>query len=108
MVPLPNAMRLKAEVTVCGEWVMGFIYRKSLNLGPFRVNLSKAGVGLSLGRKSFRAGISSQGRTYTSVGVPGTGMSYRTSGTLKSGRSWLQKLNELFLFAGVVMEGMTW
>lgn len=23
---------------------MGFIYRKSLNLGPFRVHLSKAGI----------------------------------------------------------------
>jgi hypothetical protein len=28
---------------------MGFIYRKSVNLGPFRVNLSKSGVGYSVG-----------------------------------------------------------
>jgi Protein of unknown function (DUF4236) len=28
---------------------MGFFYRKSVNFGPFRVNLSKSGVGYSVG-----------------------------------------------------------
>ena len=28
---------------------MGFYYRKSVSLGPFRVNASKSGVGCSLG-----------------------------------------------------------
>ena len=28
---------------------MGFFYRKSVNLGPFRVNLSGSGVGYSVG-----------------------------------------------------------
>jgi len=32
---------------------MGFFYRKSLNFGPFRVNLSKSGVGYSVGGKGF-------------------------------------------------------
>ena len=31
---------------------MGFYYRKSVNLGPFRVNLSKSGVGYSVGGRS--------------------------------------------------------
>jgi len=35
---------------------MGFIYRKSVNIGPFRVNLSKSGVGYSVGDRSFRLG----------------------------------------------------
>jgi hypothetical protein len=30
---------------------MGFFYRKSVNFGPFRVNLSKSGVGHSVGGK---------------------------------------------------------
>ena len=32
---------------------MGFFYRKSVNFGPFRVNLSKSGVGYSVGGKGF-------------------------------------------------------
>lgn len=43
---------------------MGFYYRKSVNLGPFRVNLSKSGVGYSVGGFS----------------IPGTGIGYRKSG----------------------------
>ena len=59
---------------------MGFSYRKSVNLGPFRVNLSKSGFGYSVGGRGFRTGVSSGGRRYTSFGLPGTGMSYRKSG----------------------------
>ena len=32
---------------------MGFSYRKSVNLGPFRVNLSKSGFGYSVGGRGF-------------------------------------------------------
>jgi hypothetical protein len=32
---------------------MGFTYRKSVNLGPFRVNLSKSGLGYSVGSRGF-------------------------------------------------------
>ena len=43
---------------------MGFYYRKSVNLGPFRVNLSKTGVGYSVGGRGFRVGTTSRGRKY--------------------------------------------
>lgn len=33
---------------------MGFRFRKSKSFGPFRVNLSKSGVGWSFGNKWFR------------------------------------------------------
>jgi hypothetical protein len=59
---------------------MGFYYRKSVNLGPFRVNLSKSGVGYSVGGRGFRIGTSSRGRKYTSFSIPGTGVGYRKSG----------------------------
>lgn len=59
---------------------MGFTYRKSIKLGPFRVNLSKSGVGASVGGPGFRTGVSGAGRRYTSFSLPGTGMGYRTSG----------------------------
>ena len=35
---------------------MGFYYRKSVSLGPFRVNAGKSGVGCSVGGKGFRTG----------------------------------------------------
>ena len=55
---------------------MGWSYRKSVNLGPFRVNLSKSGVGYSLGGAGFRTGRSARGRRYTSFSIPGTGLRY--------------------------------
>ncbi len=35
---------------------MGFYYLKSLNFGPFRVNLGKSGVGYFLAGRGFRLG----------------------------------------------------
>jgi hypothetical protein len=58
---------------------MGFYYRKSVGLGPFRVNLSKSGVGYSVGGPGFRTGLNPRGRRYTTFTVPGTGLGYRTS-----------------------------
>lgn len=59
---------------------MGFSYRKSVNLGPFRVNVGRGGVGWSVGAGGLRSGVSSRGRRYSTFSLPGTGMSYRTSG----------------------------
>lgn len=58
---------------------MGFTFRKSIGVGPFRVNLSKSGVGYSVGTRGIRTGVSARGRKYTSFGIPGTGIGYRTS-----------------------------
>jgi hypothetical protein len=58
---------------------MGFYYRRSMRMGPFRVNLSRSGVGYSVGGRGFRTGVSSRGRRYTNVSIPGTGVGYRTS-----------------------------
>lgn len=43
---------------------MGFTYRKSVNLGPFRVNLSKSGLGYSVGGRGFRVGTTARGKKY--------------------------------------------
>lgn len=58
---------------------MGFYFRKSMNLGPFRVNVSRGGVGWSVGGGGFRTGSTPRRRRYTTFSVPGTGMGYRTS-----------------------------
>ncbi len=56
---------------------MGFYYRKSVTIGPFRVNVGRSGVGYSIGGRGFRTGVSSQGRRYSTFSVPGTGLGYR-------------------------------
>jgi hypothetical protein len=57
---------------------MGFYYRKSVSVGPFRVNVSKSGVGYSVGGRGFRTGVSARGKRYSTFGIPGTGLGYRT------------------------------
>jgi hypothetical protein len=53
---------------------MGWSFRRSLNFGPLRVNLSKRGVGFSVGARGFRIGRDSQGKQYTQTSIPGTGL----------------------------------
>ena len=65
---------------------MGWSWSKSKSFGPFRVNLSKSGVGFSVGGKGFRTGVNASGRKFSTVSVPGTGLRYNTSGS-SSGRS---------------------
>ncbi|MGH9636483.1 MAG: DUF4236 domain-containing protein [Candidatus Angelobacter sp.] len=49
---------------------MGWYFRKSLGFGPLRVNLSKSGVGYSLGVRGARIGANSRG-TYIRMGRSG-------------------------------------
>jgi hypothetical protein len=58
---------------------MGWSYRKSASFGPFRINLSKSGIGYSVGGRGFRTGVSSRGRHYQSFSLPGTGIRYLSS-----------------------------
>lgn len=63
---------------------MGFRFRKSVNLGGgFRVNFSKSGVGYSWGVKGFRYTKPSKGKARKTFFMPGTGLSYTTSGSKK-------------------------
>jgi hypothetical protein len=56
---------------------MGFFFRKSINIGPFRINFSKSGVGVSIGLPGARVGKTATGKTYVSGGTPGTCLGYR-------------------------------
>ncbi len=56
---------------------MGWTFRKSVGLGPFRVSVSKSGVGYSVGGRGFRVGMNAKGRRYSTFSIPGTGLSYR-------------------------------
>ena len=71
---------------------MGFRFRKSFGTGPFKVTMSKSGIGYSVGGKGFRVTKKASGGTRTTVGIPGTGISYSTDSKKKksSGRSKAQ------------------
>lgn len=55
---------------------MGFRFRKSIGAGPFRINFSKSGIGYSFGGKGARITKKANGNTMTTLGIPGTGISY--------------------------------
>lgn len=58
---------------------MGFRYRKSFKLAPgVRMNVSKSGVGYSVGGKGVRMTKRARGGIQTTVNLPGTGLSYTT------------------------------
>lgn len=57
---------------------MGFRFRKSKNVGPFRVTVSKSGVSTSFGGKGARITKTASGKVRTTLSVPGTGISYVT------------------------------
>jgi hypothetical protein len=56
---------------------MAFFIRKSFQAGPLRINLSKRGVGASIGVTGARIGLSSSGRAYAAGGRGG--LYFRTS-----------------------------
>lgn len=64
---------------------MGFRFRKSVSFGPFRMNLSKSGVGYSVGVKGARITKTVKGRTRTTLSAPGTGISYVSESSKKKG-----------------------
>lgn len=55
---------------------MGFRIRKSFGTKGFRVNISKSGIGYSVGTKGARITKTASGRTRTTASIPGTGISY--------------------------------
>ena len=62
--------------------VMGLRFRKSFKIAPgVKLNLNKKSTSVTFGGKGFHHTISSTGKKTTTVGVPGTGISYsKTSG----------------------------
>jgi hypothetical protein len=70
--------------------MVGFYLRKSVKAGPFRVNLSKSGIGVSAGVPGFRVGTGPRG-SYVSMGRHG--IYYRS--TLSARRTTASSLQRL-------------
>lgn len=67
---------------------MGSRFRRSFKIAPgVRVNLNKKSASVSFGPKGLKHTVSTTGKSHTTVGIPGTGLSYTTSsGGKSSGR----------------------
>lgn len=55
---------------------MGTRFRKTKNFGPLRINISKSGVGYSVGNKYVRVTHTADGKKRTTYTIPGTGISW--------------------------------
>lgn len=53
---------------------MGWSFRRSINVGPFRMNFSKSGIGYSAGIHGARIGRDAKGRKYSQISIPHTGI----------------------------------
>ena len=62
---------------------MGFRFRKSFGFGPFRATISKSGISTSVGVKGARITKRADGKTQTTLSIPGTGISHVTTSSGK-------------------------
>ena len=64
---------------------MGLNFHKSVKVNDnTRVNLSKKSASVTMGTKGVHHTVSTSGRQTTTIGIPGTGLSYTTSSGSKS------------------------
>lgn len=72
---------------------MGFRFRKSQKVGPFRINMSQKGIGWSVGIKGLRYTQKADGGSRVTASIPGTGISYVTD-SKKPTRKCQERLDE--------------
>lgn len=66
---------------------MALRFRKSIGKGPLRVNISKKGIGASIGGKGYRFTKKAGGGTRSTASLPGTGISH-VSESSKKGKNY--------------------
>lgn len=66
---------------------MGFRFRKSKKVGPFRINMSQKGIGWSVGVKGLRYTKKAGGGSRVTASIPGAGISYVTDSKKPSRQS---------------------
>lgn len=68
---------------------MGLRFRRSVKIAPgVKLNFNKKSVGVTLGGKGAHYTVNSKGKRTSTVGIPGTGLSYTTSsGDVKADKS---------------------
>jgi hypothetical protein len=82
---------------------MGWTWRKGLRFGPLRVNLSKSGVGYSVGVPGIRVGKDAKGRSYSVLNVPGTGIYRRDYSNAQQTNSGFGVLAQRVLYVAALL-----
>jgi hypothetical protein len=86
---------------------MGFRWR--INLGIARLNVTKDGVGVSMGVPGVRTGVGPKGGRWSAYSIPGTGISYtqrhgqRQSGPAATPPQWKKVAVVTTIIIGVVI-----
>ena len=75
---------------------MGLRFRKSFSIGPLRINISKSGIGFSLGVKGFRISRSAKGKMSATASIPGTGLSYVQNLDKESIEETIEDIKDIF------------
>ena len=88
---------------------MGLRFRKSISIIPgVKLNFGKTGMSVSTGVPGFRKTFHTSGRVTTSVGIPGTGLSYvTTENKNRTSRNQRQVRNETPTYYETVPEPVT-
>lgn len=88
---------------------MGLRFRKSISIIPgVKLNFGKSGMSVSTGVPGFRKTFHTSGRVTTSVGIPGTGLSYvTTENKNRTSRNQRQTRNETPTYYEPVSEPVT-
>lgn len=77
---------------------MGFRFRKSMKIAPgLRLTFGKRSIGLSAGIRGARVSLNSSGRVTSSAGIPGSGLYWTESVSLKGSRKSSGKTEETFI-----------
>jgi hypothetical protein len=91
---------------------MAWAFRRGLNFGPFRINLSRKGVGFSIGARGFRVGRDANRHQYTQISLPGTGIYrrdyYSSSPQPNQGRTGRRYLPFKYLMFLMTLALMLW
>ena len=67
---------------------MGLRFRKSLKIAPgVKLNLNKKSTSVTFGGKGFHHTVSSTGKRTSTVGIPGTGLSYSKTSNQKNNKT---------------------
>jgi hypothetical protein len=74
---------------------MAWYLRKSVKIGPVRFNLSKSGVGTSVGVKGFRVGVRPNGKSYIHAGRYGLYYRQELGSVTSGGRTNLQNNSQI-------------
>jgi len=76
---------MKTNKRMKGSVFMGLRFRKSIKIAPgLKLNINKKSIGLTFGARGFSHTINSSGRRTTTVGLPGSGLSYSKISTTKA------------------------